>query len=132
MKQRRERQGVSMTSNGPPPEAAAALYVGDVMHQRMKPFGHRFRYRVFSMAIDLDRLEEANGLSMLFSVNRRNAVSFFERDHGGDKSVRAHADALLAQAGLTPSASCWSAIPVSSATCSIRCRSTMPMAKTTL
>jgi DUF1365 family protein len=101
MKQRRERHGVSMTSNGPAPEAAAALYVGDVMHQRMKPFGHRFRYRVFSMAIDLDRLDEANGLSMLFSVNRRNAVSFFERDHGGDNGVRAHADELLAHAGLT-------------------------------
>jgi DUF1365 family protein len=100
MKQRRERQGVSMNSNGPPPEAAAALYVGDVMHQRMKPFGHRFRYRVFSMAIDLDRLHEADRLSVLFSVNRRNAVSFYENDHCGDKGVRAHADELLANAGL--------------------------------
>jgi DUF1365 family protein len=100
MTQRRERQGVSVSRNGPPPEAAAALYVGDVMHQRMKPFGHRFRYRVFSMAIDLDRLDEADRLSVLFSVNKRNAVSFHERDHGGSKGARAHADALLAHAGL--------------------------------
>ena len=31
------------------------------MHQRMKPVGHRFRYRVFSLLIDLDRLSEAGG-----------------------------------------------------------------------
>ncbi len=100
MTQERAGRGVSMRDNGPPPEAAAALYVGDVMHQRMKPFGHRFRYRVFSMAIDLDRLAEADRLSALFSVNRRNAVSFCESDHGGKMGARAHADELLAQAGL--------------------------------
>jgi DUF1365 family protein len=100
MTQEREGRGVSMRDNGPPPEAAAALYVGDVMHQRMKPFGHRFRYRVFSMAIDLDRLDEADRLSALFSVNKRNAVSFHESDHGGRIGARAHADELLAQVGL--------------------------------
>ena len=43
----------------PPPADAASLYVGDVMHARLKPFGHRFTYRVFSMLLDLDHLEEA-------------------------------------------------------------------------
>lgn len=89
-----------MGGNGPPPDVAAALYVGDVMHQRMKPFGHRFRYRVFSLLIDLDRLGEANELSALFSVNCRNVVSFYERDHAGEQGIRVHADNLLAQAGL--------------------------------
>src|SRR5262245_9337779 len=32
----------------------AALYFGDVMHARLKPFGHRFNYRVMSLLIDLD------------------------------------------------------------------------------
>lgn len=100
MKPRNERHGVSMDGNGPPPDAAAALYVGDVMHQRMKPFGHRFRYKVFSLSIDLDRLDKARSLSALFSVNRRNLVSFYEYDHSGDQGIRAYADDLLAQAGL--------------------------------
>ncbi len=90
--------GVSLTRNGPPPDAAAVVYVGNVMHQRMKPFGHRFQYRVFSLSIDLDRLEEANGQSALFSVNRSNLVSFHEEDHAADGKLRSHADRLLADA----------------------------------
>nr|WP_244577795.1 DUF1365 domain-containing protein [Hoeflea halophila] len=84
----------------PPP---ACLYVGDVMHQRMKPVGHRFRYRVYSMLIDLDRLDEADRLSPLFSVNGRNVMSFHEADHlrgASQPSLRAHIDTLLEQAGL--------------------------------
>lgn len=102
MSGRGKRQGVSVTGNGPPPDAAAALYAGDIVHQRMKPFGHRFRYRVFSLLVDLDRLDEAGHLSALFSVNRRNLVSFHEKDHADDESVtlRAYADRLLAAAGL--------------------------------
>ncbi|WP_416066044.1 DUF1365 domain-containing protein [Rhizobium sp. ZK1] len=95
---RATRYGVSVTRNGPPPEAPAVLYVGDVMHQRMKPFGHRFRYRVFSLSIDLDRLEEANGQSVLFSVNRSNLVSFYEEDHAVGGKLRSYADRLLADA----------------------------------
>jgi uncharacterized protein len=88
------------------PDAASApacLYAGDVMHQRMKPVGHRFRYRVYSLLVDLDRLDEADRLSPLFTVNGRNVMSFHEADHlrGADQpSLRAHVDALLAEAGL--------------------------------
>ncbi|MBB3658460.1 hypothetical protein FHX15_003707 [Rhizobium sp. BK650] len=92
------RHGVGLTQNGPPPNAPAVLYLGNVMHQRMKPFGHRFRYRVFSMSIDLDRLDEAGRLSALFSVNRGNLVSFHEKDHAEGESLRSHADRLLAEA----------------------------------
>ena len=83
--------------------APACLYTGDVMHQRMKPVGHRFRYRVYSLLIDLDRLHEADRLSPLFSVNGANVASFHEADHlrGADQpSLRAHVDTLLAEAGL--------------------------------
>ncbi|MEP3436464.1 MAG: DUF1365 domain-containing protein [Hoeflea sp.] len=83
--------------------AAASLYVGEVMHQRMKPVGHRFRYKVYSMLVDLDRLDEANRLSPLFSVNRANLMSFYEADHlrgTNETSLRAHIDRLLQDAGL--------------------------------
>ncbi|GGK22555.1 DUF1365 domain-containing protein [Salinarimonas ramus] len=64
----------------PPP---ACLYVGSVMHARLRPKPHRFRYRVFTLLVDLDRLEETDRLSPLFSVGRMNLVSFRARDHGG-------------------------------------------------
>lgn len=61
---------------------AAALYVGEVMHARLKPVGHRFNYRVMSLLIDLDRLEVADRQTPLFGVNRRALYSFHESDHG--------------------------------------------------
>lgn len=61
---------------------AAALYFGDVMHARLKPLGHRFSYRVMSLLIDLDRLDEADTASPLFGVNRAALYSFRECDHG--------------------------------------------------
>jgi DUF1365 family protein len=63
---------------------------------------HRFVYRVFSILIDLDRLQEASEASLLFSVNRLNVISFHERDHGpGDgSSLRLHVDKLLKECGL--------------------------------
>lgn len=66
----------------PPPAAPASFYVGEVMHQRMKPRAHRFAYRVFSLLIDLKRLDEAGRLARFFSVGRFNLLSFSPRDHG--------------------------------------------------
>ncbi|MBC7280788.1 DUF1365 domain-containing protein [Hoeflea sp.] len=91
-------------SESDPVRAAASLYVGDVMHQRMKPVGHRFRYKVYSLMIDLDRLDDADRLSSLFSVNKANLMSFHEADHlrgVAGSSLRAHIDDLLRDAGLS-------------------------------
>jgi len=99
----RRSSGSDMTKNGAPPCEAAALYAGRVMHQRIKPVAHRFAYDVFSLMIDLDRLDEADRLSAVFSVNRRNLLSFYEEDHTDDTSIplRHYADALLSEAGLS-------------------------------
>lgn len=64
-----------------PPDAPATLYEGMVMHARLKPFVHRFAYRVFTTLIDLDRLDALKDMSALFSVNRFNIFSFHEKDH---------------------------------------------------
>ena len=92
----------TMAQNGAPPEAAVTLYPGEVMHQRMKPFGHRFVYKVFSLLIDLDRLEEAGRASPLLSVNKAGLISFHEADHEEQKgeALRPMVDRLLAEAGL--------------------------------
>lgn len=99
--------GSRMQTNGPPSGEAAVLYAGQVMHQRMKPMGHRFNYKVFSLLIDLDRLDEADHMSRVFSVNSFNLLSFHEKDHSGqrDQSLRSYANALLQNAGVeTPPA----------------------------
>ncbi len=85
----------------PPPEAAATLYVGPVMHARLKPKPHRFTYDVFSLLLDLDQLEEANRMSRLFSIGRFNLVSFRESDHGvGSGPLSAQIRKTLQKAGV--------------------------------
>src|SRR5271156_4359353 len=99
--------GVTMTERPTPsrttdtPTAAAALYFGKVMHARLKPMGHRFTYRVMSLLIDLDRLDEADRLSPLFGVNRAALYSFREADHGerDGSSLRAYAQARAREHG---------------------------------
>src|ERR1700684_2313877 len=81
---------------------AAALYVGDVMHARLKPVGHRFSYRVMSLLIDLDRLDVADRQTPLFGVNRRALYSFYEADHGDrdGSSLRLYAERCAAEHGI--------------------------------
>jgi len=81
---------------------AAALYVGDVMHARLKQVGHRFSYRVMSLLIDLDRLEVADRQTRLFGVNRRALYSFHEADHGDrdGSSLRLYAQRCAAEHGI--------------------------------
>jgi len=85
-----------------PPEGPAQFYVGEVMHQRMKPVTHRFAYQVFSILIDLDKLDAAHHVSRFFSVNRFNLMSFFEKDHGprDGSALSPYAQDLLAKAGV--------------------------------
>ena len=85
-------------------DAAAALYFGDVMHARLKPIGHRFCYRVMSLLIDLDRLDEADRQSPLFAVNRAALYSFSESDHGerDGSSLRAYVQRQAARPGPRP------------------------------
>ena len=84
-------------------EAPASLYFGDVMHARLKPVPHRFSYRVMSLLIDLDRLDEAGRQCQLFGVNRAALYSFHEADHGerDGSSLRAYAQARANEHGIS-------------------------------
>ena len=92
----------------PPPAAAGTLYEGQVMHARLKPFVHRFAYKVFSTLIDIDALDALGRLSRLFSVNRFNVLSFHETDHIDARvspksaGLRAYVDALCREADMPP------------------------------
>jgi hypothetical protein len=91
-----------VNDNGPAPDTAVSIYSGSVMHHRMKPKEHRFHYSVFSMLLDLDRLDEANRTSWLFSINKFNLLSFHEKDHGKrtGSNLRRHVEEHLMQKGL--------------------------------
>jgi len=91
-----------VTAGADAADAAAALYFGDVMHARLKPIGHRFSYRVMSLLIDLDRLDEAGRQSALFGVNRAALYSFHESDHGArdGSALRIHAQRCAAERGI--------------------------------
>jgi DUF1365 family protein len=60
----------------------SALYVGSVMHSRLRPKLHRFRYAAFWVLIDLDELKEISSRLTLFSHNKRNLFSLRDADHG--------------------------------------------------
>lgn len=61
---------------------AAAIYAGHVVHKRLRPKLHALRYRVFSLLLDLDQLDALAKRYRLFSRNRFNVFSFYDRDHG--------------------------------------------------
>ena len=79
---------------------AHRLYVGDVMHMRLRPFGHKFRYRVFTSLLDIDRLDQA--ALRLFRINRFGLFSFSEKDHGprDGGALRPWVESLLEAEGL--------------------------------
>lgn len=81
---------------------SSCLYIGRVVHQRVKPRRHRLDYRVFSMCLDVDEIDQLARELPIFSRNRFNWASFHDRDHGaGDGTpVARHARELLAEAGL--------------------------------
>lgn len=77
----------------------SCIFTGHVMHHRLKPRQHNFRYRTFSLCLDLDELDRITTLKWL-SVNRFNLFSFFDKDHGnGQGSLREHINQLLCQRG---------------------------------
>ena len=58
------------------------IYDGKVIHRRFKPKEHYFKYNVFSLLIDIDELEIIENKIKIFSYNKFNIISFFDKDHG--------------------------------------------------
>jgi len=83
----------------------AALYRAEVMHQRFFATAYRFRYRVFSLLLDIDAIDRAVASSRLFSRNRFNLLGFHDRDHlpPGATDLRAWAEQVLAAGGVVES-----------------------------
>jgi DUF1365 family protein len=58
----------------------SCLYECEVMHARFSPRRHRFAYRIFLFALDLDELPELPRRIGLFGHNRRQLYGLHERD----------------------------------------------------
>ena len=78
------------------------LYLGRVMHMRLRPKAHQFRYRVFSLLLDIDALDAAAAKTRLLRINRFGLFSFMEKDHGArdGSPLRGWVDEVLAERGL--------------------------------
>ncbi len=78
----------------------SAIYVGRVAHVR--PGAHRLRYSVFMLALDLDELPALGARLKLFSHNRFNLLSLFDRDHGDRRNdpIRPCIEAKLRDANI--------------------------------
>jgi len=79
----------------------SCLYECSVMHHRLEPKEHHFRYRIFMFALDLDEVDALARRIPLFSRNRWNLYTFRDRDHltlpGGEtKSTRENLNEYLA------------------------------------
>jgi len=60
----------------------SSLYSTTIIHERFHNFKHRFKYYVSSMLIDHDELLALVKKIRIFSYNKFNIFSFYEKDHG--------------------------------------------------
>lgn len=59
----------------------SCLYECQVLHARFAPKTHRFAYRIFLFAIDLDEVNSLHRQLRLFSAERRNLYAFRSADY---------------------------------------------------
>ena len=79
--------------------ASEALYMGTVVHTRVRPTNHTLRYRVFAVLFDCETLEVLGRRLRLFSYNRFNLFSLNDSDHGDGTPLRAYLHRVVRQAG---------------------------------
>lgn len=60
----------------------SALFTGVVYHKRLRPAEHVLSYRVFSLLLSLDEIDALQKRLWLFSRNRWNLFSFYDKDFG--------------------------------------------------
>ena len=58
------------------------IYTGKVIHKRFKPKEHFFKYKIFSILLDLNEIKFINKNINFFSYNKFNLMSFYDKDHG--------------------------------------------------
>ncbi len=77
------------------------MYKGAVMHTRLSPVKHAFRYPVYGYVFDLDELSELSKSIPFFGYNKIRPVSIHDSDYlgVGEESIREKLFAYLREAG---------------------------------
>jgi len=81
----------------------SCIYKLDVVHQRLHPQKHRFKYALFMFMLDLDESAEINSRLKLAKVNRQALYRFDDRDHFdlNTSPTREKLIAFLSREGIT-------------------------------
>lgn len=80
----------------------SCLYECSVMHHRLVPKTHHFEHDLFMFYLDLDELDTLARKILLFSHNRNNLYSFWDRDHepAGPQAIKERILGYLRQQGV--------------------------------
>lgn len=81
------------------------VFRGEVLHHRIVPVSHRFRYAAYTYAFDIDEIEQLPGKLGWFGYNRPRPVSLYSKDYldGSDGPLRDKLSRLLTCHGSHPS-----------------------------
>ena len=105
------RQGTPPAPGGGSGPLAALgwrIAFGEVIHRRLRPRVHAFRYPAFFLRLPAHTLEGRAAGNCLFGVNRAALLSFQERDHGlGQAAALDWLRPLLADAGVHADGEIW-------------------------
>ena len=82
----------------------SCLYDCSVMHHRLAPKEHHFRYGIFQFCLDLDELDTLSERLGFFSRNRRNLYRFNDGDHLPECGTRNAECGMENQSSRTPDA----------------------------
>lgn len=73
----------------------SCLYKCEVMHYRLKPLKHWFKYKTFMFYLDLDEIELFSKTLWFFSRNKFNIYNFRDKDHLNYGAVTVKKNLLL-------------------------------------
>lgn len=76
----------------------SGIYFGNVVHRRLRPIRHAFKYRVFSMFLEIDELDTIEKSTRFFSYNSPNLFSLYDSDHGNGEPLRDYLQSIVKEA----------------------------------
>ncbi len=83
------KQAVASDLQQSEPSGSVQILHGNVMHLRLRPTRHGFRYPLFYLRLPLRHLSNSPGTQQhgrWFSLNRWNLLSYYDGDHGDGKN----------------------------------------------
>lgn len=86
-------------------DLSSCMYEADVFHMRTAPTQNKFQYKIFNFYIDLSEVDKLADRSFLFSKNRWNLFSYYDKDHlqfGKDSTYENVKEFLLASGITSP------------------------------